>query len=194
MKTLGLRIRSGLAIAVAVSGDERAWTILSRHEVALTDGTGQYARFPFHPVLEMESASAAEKATREALAAIKATTKQEIAALVQALQPLDGAALVVGSVIDPAKVSNPHIRTHASEGRLFRETIGAELERHGVPYRTMVERDGYAFVAQQLKSTEAQLRTEVDRHGKGVVKPWRADEKLAALGACWAARARESRS
>jgi hypothetical protein len=191
VKTLGLRIRSGLAIAVAVRGDDRAWTILSRHEVPLTEGTHQYARFPFHPALEMASGDAAQKATREALAAIKATTKKEIAALVKALQPLDAAALVVGSVIDPAKVSNPHIRAHAAEGRLFRETIGSELESHGVPYKVMVERGGYALVARQLKSTEAQLRGEVDKHGKGIVKPWRADEKLAALGAHWVARARE---
>ena len=97
MKTLGLRIKSGFAIAVIVSGEQRSWAILSRHEVPLTDGTDQYARFPFHPALEMESPAAAKTATKRALASIDSTAKREIAALVTSAQPLDAAALVVGS-------------------------------------------------------------------------------------------------
>jgi hypothetical protein len=184
MKALGLRVKSGFAIAIVASGDEQGWTILSRHQVPLTDGTDAYARFPLHPGLELE-ASAAQVASSAAVAAIKAAAQREIAGLVKSLQPIATAVLVVGSVIDPEKISNPHIRAHAGEGRLYREVIGSELDRHGIAHQVLVERDAYAFVALRLKRTEAQLRAEVDRHGKGVVKPWRADEKLAALAACW---------
>jgi hypothetical protein len=185
VKTLGLRIKSGFAIAVVVSGEPRAWVIVSRHDVALTDGTDEYARFPFHPAIEMASAAAAKAATKRALAAIESTAKREIAALVASAQPLDGAALVVGSLIDPDDISNAHMRAHASEGRLYREVVGKELDRHQIRYELLLERDAYAFVAARLNCDAAPLRTDVDRHGKQVVKPWRAEEKLAALAAYW---------
>jgi hypothetical protein len=117
MKTLGLRVKSGFAIAIAASGDERAWTILSRHEVPLTDGTDSYARFPFHPTLEMKSDLAARLATSSAVASIRAVTT--------------------------------------------------------------------SAATSSAGCAEAQLRAEVDRHGKGLVTPWRAEEKLASLGAYW---------
>ena len=183
MKTLGLRIKSGFAIAVIVSGERRSWAIVSRHDVPLTDGTDQYARFPFHPALEMESPAAAKAATKRALATIESTAEREIAALVGSAQPLEAAALVVGSLIDPEKLASAHMRAHASEGRWYREVVGKELDRHRLRYETLLERDAYATVAAHLKCDEAALRADVEQHGRKVVKPWRAEEKLAALAA-----------
>lgn len=184
MKTLGLRIKSGFAVAIVAAGDGRSWTILSRHHVALSDRAEPYSRFPFHPGIDLEGPVAEETAQR-ALATVKTTAKREIAALVEAEAPIAGATLVVGSLIDPAKIANPHMRAHASEGALFRDVVCAELDAHGIPHRNMLERDAYTFVAQQINCDEAKLRADVDQHGKKLVKPWRAEEKLAALAAYW---------
>jgi hypothetical protein len=184
VRTLGLRIKSGFTIAIVASGDARSWTILSRHHVALSDSAEPYSRFPFHPGLELEGRVAEETAKR-ALTTVKTTSKREIAALLKAEEPLDGAVLVVGSLIDPAKIANPHMRAHASEGALFRDVVCTELDAHGLRHQNMLERDAYAFVAQRMKCDETQLRADVDQHGKKIVKPWRAEEKLAALAAYW---------
>ena len=188
MNALGLRIKSGFAIGIVASGDARAWTVVSRHDVPLTNGTGEYARFPFHPTLELNDERAAHEASKRAIDAIEATARKEIAALLKSVARLDAAALVVGSLIDPAKIGNTHMRAHASEGQLYREIVGRELDRHDLARDTLVERDAYAFVSQRLKCIEVDLRADIDVHGKKMVKPWRADEKLAALAAYWRLR------
>jgi len=100
------------------------------------------------------------------------------------------AALVVGSVIDPARIANDHIRAHALEGALFRTALAAALDSQGVPCSVVVEREAYARAAALLQRTEAQLRRAVTDLGRSLEGPWRADEKTAALAAWMALRRR----
>jgi hypothetical protein len=68
-----------------------------------------------------------------------------------------GAALAVGSVIDPASITNPHIRAHALEGRLFRTVLEEALTSGGLPCFVLVERDAYAKASSVLGRAEAEL-------------------------------------
>jgi hypothetical protein len=106
-----------------------------------------------------------------------------MSALFRTLPSIRSAGLVVGSVVDPAAIANPHIRAHALEGKLFRQVVAAELSRHGVAHTVLLERDAYEQVARELDLTAAELRKRVDGLGKGTIKPWRSEEKLAALAA-----------
>jgi len=85
------------------------------------------------------------------------------------------AGIVVGSVIDPARIPNDHIRAHAAEGRLFRRVVEEGLRKGRVPVRVMVEKE--------LWVTGARLRKRVTALGESVEGPWRAEQKAAALAA-----------
>ncbi len=56
---------------------------------------------------------------------------------------LCGAGVVVGSLIDPERIANDHIRIHALEGRLFREVVAQAATRERVPCSIWRDRDLY---------------------------------------------------
>src|SRR5205807_1738863 len=68
------------------------------------------------------------------------------------------AGLVVGSVIDPKTVGNPHIRAHASEGQLFRTVLQSALQSHGIRCRVIVEKQLAATAAAGLKRRDAEIK------------------------------------
>jgi hypothetical protein len=86
-----------------------------------------------------------------------------------------GAGIVVGSVIDPARIANDHIRAHAEEGRLFRSVVEQGLRKARVPVRVLVEKE--------LWVRRALLKQRVTALGERVEGPWRAEEKAAAFAA-----------
>lgn len=182
---LGFRVKSGRAIAVALSGSKAAPAIVLCREVALGDPAVAATRQPFHVGFGT---------AREDLGEIARLTKiieRCAAASTAALLDADGvagtrcreAALVVGSVIDPATVGNPHIRAHASEGRLFRLVLQRALESHGVRCTTIVEKQLPEQAAHALRRSEAEIRRLVGGLGRAVGGPWRAEQKAAATGA-----------
>lgn len=57
----------------------------------------------------------------------------------------------------------------------------------------MRDKDAYAAAARELGRGEADVKREVDVAGRGKLRPWRADEKLAALGARFAISAKRPR-
>ena len=95
------------------------------------------------------------------------------------------AAMVVGSVIDPDSLGNPHVRVHALEGKLFRDVVAAALAEQGIDCGVLVERDAYTKVATAASTQEQRLRTQIAALGQGRIKPWRSEEKLATLAAWW---------
>ena len=98
------------------------------------------------------------------------------------------AALVVGSVIDPQQVANPHIRAHANEGQLFRTVVEEALRSHGVRCDVIVEKQLAAKAKAALPLAQSAIEQTVLGFGKAIGGPWRADEKAAATAA-WLALA-----
>lgn len=184
MKTVGLRIRSGFAVAVVASGTADAWRVGCCRKVMLTDEAVPFARSPFHPLIDLGREDG-ELASRRAVATVQATSRRQMGGFLKAVGPLRAAAIVVGSLADPDTISNPHIRVHAREAELFRGVVAEALDRAGVPYEFLCEREAYPRIAKELHWPESLLRAEVGAKGRGTVKPWRADEKLAALGGLW---------
>jgi len=186
MRTVGLRIKSGFAIAIVAVQESESWRIERRAEVQLALDEGPYGRFPYHPLIELKGAKAAAT-SRRAVAAVRAVARKQMSAFLKSIGAVDGATLIVGSLIDPSTIGNPHIRTHAREGELFRGVVARALERKGIRLQILRERDLYTHGAKRLVCTDRQFRQQVDRLGRGIVKPWSADEKLAAAGAFIAA-------
>jgi hypothetical protein len=180
---LGFRVKSGYAIAVALHGPASAPAAVARHVVALSDPTVVDTRQPYHDGFYTHEEDAPTIARR--IGIIERCATESIAAWLKdgRLAKCRGAGLVVGSVIDPAKVGNPHIRAHASEGRLFRTVLESALQSHGIACEVIVEKQLAAKAAAGLKRRDAEIRKALAGFGKTLGGPWRADEKAASVAA-----------
>jgi hypothetical protein len=186
---LGFRVKSGYAIAVALGGPASAPGAVSRHVVELSDRDVADTRQPYHDGFYTHEEDAPTIARRVRI--IERVAKRSVAALLkdERLAGCRGAGLVVGSLIDPAKVGNPHIRAHASEGRLFRTVLESALRCHGVACEVIVEKQLAAKATAGLKRRDAEIRSVLAGFGKSLGAPWRADEKAASIAA-WLALSR----
>ena len=186
---LGFRVKSGYAIAVALSGPASAPRILARRVVQLSDPAAPETRQPYHDGFYKQQDDPRELARRTAI--VRRCAKREMTALLKdecfGLR-CRGAGLVVGSIIDPAKVGNLHIRAHASEGQLFRTVLAEALTLHGIPCDVSVEKTLAETAAKQLKRSNAEITRTIAALGKTLGGTWRAEEKAACVAA-WMALA-----
>ena len=188
MKTiaLGFRVKSGYAIAVALRGPAASPAVVAREIVELSDPKVAETRQPYHHGFYTHEVDERQIAKRVKI--VERCAGRSIAALLKDQRlagcSCRGAGLVVGSVIDPATVGNPHIRAHASEGRLFRAVLEDALRSHGIACDVIVEKQLAAKAAAGLKRDDAAIRSAVAGFGRALGGPWRADEK-AASAAAW---------
>ncbi len=144
------------------------------------------SRQPYHAVMRARVAEAKrlESRLRHVVARI---TQQSLRRLLQDYRAAGHAvrhvALVVGSDIDPMRITNDHIRAHALEGRLFRTVLEQAARSRHLPCSVVVERTLYATAAAALKRSESELKRVVTDLGRALDGPWRADEKTATLAA-----------
>jgi hypothetical protein len=194
---IGFRVKSGYAVAVALRGPASAPAVVSRHVVTLSDPDEADTRQPYHHGFHTQEDNTREIARR--VGVVKRCATESVAALIKAL-PLQAdrsrlrAALVVGSVIDPEQVGNPHIRAHASEGRLFRTVLEDALRAHGVACDVIVEKQLAAKAVAGLKRRDGEIRKTLAAFGKTMGGPWRAEEKAASTAAWIALASRAPRS
>lgn len=184
MKAIGLRIKSGFAIASIVTKGRDGFSIEAVCTVALASEELPQSRFPYHPTIELperQGAALSAKAVKE----VQRVAAREMSKLLEEYAGIKRAGIVVGSVIDPDSLGNPHVRVHALEGKLFREVVTKALAEQGIDCGVLVERDAYAKAAADVSATEQRLRAEIAALGHGRIKPWRSEEKLATLAARW---------
>jgi len=182
---LGFRVKSGYAVAVAVRGPASAPTLVARRIVELCDPAVAQTRQPYHAALHAHEHDA--QALGRRIAIVKRCADQSVAALLDndvfADADCRGAALVVGSVIDPATVANPHIRAHASEGALFRDVLRDALRARGLRCDVFTEKQLAASATAGLHRGESVIKRVVAQFGRAAGAPWRAEEKAASTAA-----------
>jgi hypothetical protein len=153
--------------------------------INLSDPRSPETRQPYHAAMgELETNAATLK---RRVQSVRRTTERSIADLIRRWTD-DGwaihrAALVVGSVIDPESIANPHIRAHALEGRLFRTVLEDALRSRGIQCAIFAEREVYPRASNLLGQSPVQIRRTIVELGHSVSGPWRADQKVAALAA-----------
>ena len=187
---VGLRVKSGFAIAVLVAGPVQFPQVLDRCVLDLCDPAVPESRQPYHAAFGMLEEDESKLAWR--IKTVKRATNTSVSKLLEDYRKtrwlVRGAALVVGSMIEPTSITNPHIRAHALEGQLFRTVLEDALTSKGLPCSVVVERSAYAKAASVLGGAENDLKRAVVTLGRSRSGPWRAEEKLAALAA-WMALA-----
>lgn len=189
--TLGFRVKTGRAIAVALAGPAGNPELLLRREVQLCDSNVPESRQPYHGAImpfvpaKPEAVARGKKAAqRVAVAAVRGLAQELRAAGFH----LAGIGLVVASNPDVAKIGSSHVRAHALEGIFFREVLEAGARACRVPSTSVLEREVLGRASAGLRRREGELRRALARFGEQIGRPWRAEEKSAALGA-WLALA-----
>jgi hypothetical protein len=187
---LGFRVKSGWATALLLTGPVAAPQVAARGVVDLSDPALPETRQPYHAAVgTLQTDEARIKRLRNVITRF---ARDSVAKLLSEFghfpHQIRAAGLVVGSTIDPAKVTNPHIRAHALEGQLFRTVLEDALRTCDISCLVIVERTLYARAAQSLQRTEEDLKQTLAHMRRGLRGPWRAEEKAAAL-AGWLALA-----
>ena len=182
---LGFRVKSGHAVVVALGATAASPELLVNTVVALGDPAVPETKQPYHA--GFGTARDDPESVERLVAIVRRCARGSIDALFDdvrlAARSCRGAALVVGSVIDPEQVGNPHIRAHAREGRLFREVVEEALSARQVKFAVVVEKTLAADAVRTLARPADEIKRTIAALGRGVNGPWRADEKAAATAA-----------
>jgi hypothetical protein len=182
---LGFRVKSGRAVFVLIEDSIRAPRLRQSDVINLSDQRNPDTRQPYHAAMGKLETNAATLKRR--VQSVRRVTERSIADLIQRCAD-DGcaihrAALVVGSLIDPESIANPHIRAHALEGRLFRTVLEDALRSRGIQCAIFTEREVYPRASNLLRRSPGQIRRAIAELGHSANGPWRADQKVAALAA-----------
>lgn len=183
---IGLRAKTGRAIAVVLGGPSDSPTIVKKFEMGLCDpkipGTFQ----PYHEVMELpwdESQKAVLKFTR----AIETVARKALASLIKELQSegmkTAGVGIIGARDRDLARIGNYHIRAHAAEGVLFRRVLDLAADANGLRRRTFPDRELDQIATAELGRQNSSVRRKLNDMGRLLTPPWRADEKQAAMAA-----------
>lgn len=188
----GFRVKSGWAMAVLLAGTASAPRLAKCRTVLLSDPKIPKSKQPYHAALELPREEA-EAVTRELRKAVSGAAEKSVKELLEEASAVGyevrAAALVAGSLVDPATLHNDHMRAHGFEGQLFRIVLEDALRAQEIPCTVLVEKSAYDTAASALDLTVAGTKGQIATLGKTHEGSWRAEEKLATLAA-WVALAR----
>jgi hypothetical protein len=184
--SIGLRARTGRAIAVVLVGPPDAPVVWERREISVIDPRMPESCQPYHEVMELPWAKA-QVAVRKLARVVEQMATKALAQLVNDLQAQHYRVNQIGIVGAPdrtlEKIGSPHIRAHAAEGVLFRHVLELAAENNGIRYRTFEEQKLNKVAAAELGIPVADLERRLVDLGRAIGRPWRADEKAAATSA-----------
>ena len=190
---LGVRVKSGWAAVVLLTETANSAELADVNRIELCDPRLPETRQPYHAAMGKLETDSTKVNQRERV--VRSISQQSLARLLEDYRRkgfrIMRAALVVGSQINPANIANPHIRTHALEGRLFRSVVEQSLQAYEIRTEVLVERDAYPTVAARLKQSSDDVKRAIQdlrRSAPAKGRPWRAEEKLAALAGLFALR------
>ncbi len=195
---VGFTVKSGWAAAVLLIGPPTSPRVADSRRVELSDPVIPESRQPYHAGFGTARGSGPELS--RLLRSVRRFGRQSVVGLIRHYKAADhqlaGVGVVVGSLIDPERIANDHIRIHALEGRLFRGLVEEAAVGSALPCSIWRDRDLYAVAAEALRQPEQHVRATVAALGGAVAGSWRAEQKAATVAA-WlvlAARGRARRS
>lgn len=183
---IGLRAKTGRAIAVIVGGTHDAPVIIAKTEIKLFDPKLPATAQPYHEVMDLTWAQS-QRAVEKSVRAIQKVATKALAKLVKEQASTGMQVCAIGIVgaedRDLSRIGNPHIRAHAAEGVLFRRVLDEAALGNNLPFRTLPERKFAELLKDELGSRTNSIKKRLDEAARQLPPPWRADEKLAAMAA-----------
>jgi len=180
---LGFRVKSGWAAVVLLAGPKASPRVLDSRVIELSDPDVADSRQPYHAGFGTAQTNTAK--VDRLVRGIERFSRRTIAALLTEYRRenrIRGAGIVVPSLTDPATIASPHMRAHASEGRLFRTVVADGAKACRLPAQIVLEREVYERLGRALRRPVAQMKATVTELGEGVGR-WRAEQKVATAGA-----------
>jgi hypothetical protein len=185
---LGIRVRTARATAVVLKAGDDLPELILRTELATSDPAVPESRQPFHAGLDLPDDRASAVVAR-AVGAVMRASAVALEKLVDGVAPdakrIAGIGLAITSNTDPASIANPHMRAHASEGRLFHDALVTAADELAIAHHTLLEKQLSAYVARASGRSADAIKRALSEWGKQAGAPWRALEKSACLAA-WA--------
>lgn len=183
---IGLKAKTGRAIAVVLCGPSNALRLVKRSELVLTDPRIPATFQPYHEVMDLPWKES-EKKVKAYVRAIEKVAAKALAELIHELlaQGLTvcGVGIAGSADRDLSRIGNYHIRAHAAEGLLFRQVLEFAAQTNKLAHRTFSEKTLPAQAANELDCTVAQLNKHLKSVGHSAGPPWRADQRVAATAA-----------
>jgi hypothetical protein len=183
---IGLRAKTGRAIAVVLGGSRTAPLVFSKTEIKLTDPKIPETFQPYHEVMDLPWEQS-QRAVRTFTRPIETVARKTLANMIKDLKAagleVKGVAIVGSKDRDLVRIGNYHIRAHAAEGILFRRVLELAAEARGLSRRTFSDRELEKTATSELKLSPALIKQALSDLGRSLDPPWRADEKSAALAA-----------
>lgn len=177
---IGIKTRTGRAVAIALSGPASSPEFICREEIALSDATMPATTQPYHDVMELPW-SESQIAVKPAITAIDKIAAASLRKLIASVESRGYEVPCIG-VVGPAdrkleRIGNPHIRAHAAEGVLFRQVVETAAKANDRQSRA------FADPSIELKRPAREVKSVLSALGEIAGSPWRAEEKLAAMAA-----------
>lgn len=188
---IGITVKSGWASTVLLIGPPAAPRVADSRKIDLSDPAIPDARQPYHAGFATARSSGSE--LTRLVASVKRFGRQSVTDVIRQYRAsghaIRGVGIVVGSLGDPERIANDHIRIHALEGQLFRGVVEDAAARSRLAPSIWRERDLHTSAAEILRRPEEKLRGDLKAFGATVQGSWRAEQKAAALAA-WLVLAR----
>ncbi|HEY6322715.1 MAG TPA: hypothetical protein VJA16_14260 [Thermoanaerobaculia bacterium] len=194
---LGLRVHSGWAALVALSGPLATPAVLVRRRIELVDRDSSGGNQPFHAARGLPLDAAQELVGR----ALDGATRMARGALAAAIGELrrQGAGRIACGILQSAARPLPslaavlasHALVHTAEGELFRDALAKAAASKGVPALRALRIKEHELLDRctaRLGVAPGDLERHLAELGRTLGPPWRQDEKLATLAA-WLALA-----
>ena len=184
--SIGLRAKTGRAIAVVLGGSIDTPVVLLKTEIKLVDPKVPDTAQPYHAVMDLPWEES-QRAARKYAVAIERTAKKALAKLIDEQasngRKIAGAGILGAPDRDLARIGNPHIRAHAAEGVLFRRVLDLAAQSNGLKWQVFSDRNFDEAMAGKLGAKHARVKRMLNELGRSVSPPWRSDEKQAAMAA-----------
>lgn len=184
--TIGLRAKTARAIAVILSGTAKAPVAVRRTEVIFATSQTPATFQPYHEVMDLPW-ERAQLQVRTAESELVATAAAALRQLVNEESEDGRLVRAVGIVGAPGRkleaIGSPHIRAHAAEGVLFRRILERAAAENDLEWQAYTERGLQDRAVRELGMKELTIKETLSQFGRALGRPWRADEKAAAIGA-----------
>ena len=182
---IGFTVKSGWAAVVLLEGPLPSPRVVDSRRIELSDPAVPESRQPYHA--DFGTPRAAGPELSRLLRTVHRMGTRSVTAVIRHYAAVGhevvGAGVVVGSLIDPERIGNAHIRIHAREGQLFRQVVEDAAAAGGVRCSVWRQRDLYGVAADMLKRSEPSLVAAATSLGKAVAGGWRTEQKAAAVAA-----------
>jgi hypothetical protein len=185
----GIRVHSGWAVLVCVSGDPAAPEIVDRRRIVIIEPAMEGAKQPYHFVESLGLAEA-ERHLQKCAAVAQRLASQSIRAMLDAVSAgnyrVMGCAMLLASgraLPSLQKILASHALIHTAEGEFFRKIISEACESCQIPVMGIRERELDEQADATFGKAAFSVRQHISKLGKIVGSPWTQDEKTAALAA-----------